>query len=178
MLEFLNVVGLSCFTTFVVEHALRDLHVDRSLALGLVATEGVTFIMALFLGGMLLRHWKQRTLYAASALLIAVALVLIAWSKEIALLRAGALLLGVGAGMIAVMNLSAAAHVRALKGQVAGPSVIKFQFGNVFGTALGGSDLSEIQFQPLVLWFGCGLPRGWNLESCFCLRQNRTLSKA
>ena len=149
MLEFLNVVGLSCFTTFVVEHALRDLHVDRSLALGLVATEGVTFIMALFLGGMLLRHWKQRTLYAASALLIAVALVLIAWSKEIALLRAGALLLGVGAGMIAVMNLSAAAHVRALKGQVAGLLSLSSSSGMCLGPLLGGVICQKYSFNLL-----------------------------
>lgn len=149
--EALNAACLSCFITFIVAYALRGLGASQDTALRLVALEGSTFIVTLFGGGLLLERFKPKPLYIASYLLVSSALALAGVGKQLPALQAGAILLGIGVGMICVLNLSQVASVKALKGRVAGVFTLCASMGMTLGPVLGGLVCQHFGFKAMFL---------------------------
>jgi MFS family permease len=149
--EALNAGSLSCFVTFIVAYALRGLGVDQVSALRLVALEGATFIVTLFGGGALIGRIPLRQLYLGSYTLVAVALALAGSGRGLAVLQAGAALLGAGVGMISVLNLAQVASVNAMKGRVAGVFTLCASAGMTLGPVLGGLACDRFGFQRMFL---------------------------
>ncbi|WP_437716357.1 MFS transporter [Sorangium sp. So ce448] len=140
LIEFAAQSINSFFMFFIIPIGIAVAHLTAAEASGLLAWQGVTFIFALFaLGGLVGRVGHERV-YLASLVLVPSALLLLGLSRDLLLLRAGGLLLGLGLGILQIANLTRIARIgaRAGRGKVAGLQALVGPSGGLFGSAVGG----------------------------------------
>jgi predicted MFS family arabinose efflux permease len=127
------------FTFFVIVLAVTGLGLAASEASTLVGLKGISFIVALFaLGGVLKR--LGRYAYALSFLSIALGLAGVGFARGTVLLWIGSLALGLGLGAVQIATLTEYAKLgsRTGHGRISGMSALVGPSGGIFGNLLGG----------------------------------------
>ena len=140
-LESLTQATGSYFTFFIVVVALQVAGLDASQASTLISAKGITYIIALFLlGGLVRRLGPVRATFASFACL-ALSLAAIGVSQHHSWLWAGSLGLGLGLGTIQIATLTRYAHIgsRTGHGKASGLNALAGPSGGVFGSIVGGS---------------------------------------
>lgn len=128
------------FTFFVVVMAVSSIHLNPAQASTLVGAKGITFILALFaLGGLIKRLGQQRA-YLLGFAAITAALLLLGVAQGGALLWLGSLTLGLGLGAVQIATLTRYAQIggRTGYGKVSGLSALVGPSGGVLGSLFGG----------------------------------------
>lgn len=136
--EGLSITCFSCYTTFIILMALRVFGLSQQAAVSLVVTQGLTFISTVFSGGFLLDRFSTKKLYLSSSLLLAFSFFILGLTHEAKFLWIGAFILGIGLGMINVINLSCLANIEGKKGKITGFFSLSTSTGMVLGSFLGG----------------------------------------
>lgn len=154
LLEFCVQAAAMFFSYFIVAITVQDYGWSAGEAAALLSAHGLAYIVALFGLGRLLGGSGQAG-FAASLLLCAAALASLGLSGRAPLLWGGALLLGLGLGMLQVVTLSAyARHGAQLgHGRIAGLAVLAGPGGSLAGSVLGGVLGEWFGLQPLFLLF-------------------------
>jgi len=154
LLEFCVQAAAMFFSYFIVAITVQDYGWSAGEAAALLSVHGLAYIVALFGLGRLLGGSGQAG-FAASLLLCAAALASLGLSGRAPLLWGGALLLGLGLGMLQVVTLSAyARHGAQLgHGRIAGLAVLAGPGGSLAGSVLGGVLGEWFGLQPLFLLF-------------------------
>lgn len=144
LIAFATFGASSFYGAFILIIAIERFHLSEAAAAPLILGQGVSYIAALlFLGGALEtlgRHVYYRAAYAVAVL----GLVLLGFAERLPALWIGAVLLGLGLGMVAVANVVRQAAVSDLlgRGNVAGagnpPAALGAWAGAFVGGALGG----------------------------------------
>ncbi|KAF1022661.1 MAG: hypothetical protein GAK30_01034 [Paracidovorax wautersii] len=120
----------------------------------LVALQGSAFVAALFLLGGPVARWGPRAI-GGGACLVALASVLLGLAPSAGWLWPGALLLGLGLGVIQTRNVTRFARLSAElgRGRVAGLNSLVGPGGNLAGGLLGGTLGAWAGLQPVFLLF-------------------------
>jgi MFS family permease len=128
------------FAFFIIVIAVEVAGLGHGEASLLVAVHGMSFVVALFTLGGLVRRLGQAKIYGLSFLLVAGALLLLGLAKEPARLWLGALCLGLGLGTLQIVNLTrfARSSARLGRGRVAGLNALVGPSGGLMGNLLGG----------------------------------------
>lgn len=151
------------FTFFVVVMAVSVAGLSPAQASSLVGAKGITFILALFALGGLVQRWGQTRACALGFAAIAGALGILGLAAGSQLLWVGALLLGLGLGLVQIATLTRYAQLgsRTGYGKVSGLSALVGPSGGLFGNLLGGllGKWVGLQhaFTVLAVGFGLGL---------------------
>lgn len=141
LIEGLTQATSSYFTFFAVVIGVSAAGMSEQAASSLISVKGVSYIVALFvLGGMLKRLGAARA-YALSFGVIAVGLVLLGGSARAEALWAGALVIGLGLGSVQIATLTRYAQIGKSTGygKVSGLNALVGPSGGVLGGLLGGS---------------------------------------
>jgi MFS family permease len=151
------------YTFFIVAIAVTKLGFSKNEAAGLVATQGLSYVFALFaLGGTATRLGLAGSSLISGILLLS-ALVLLGLVHELFWLQCGGLLLGFGLGMLQIVNLMRFARIGARlgHGQTAGMNALAGPLGGLLGSTVGGGlgrhlglQTMFLCFVPLALWLG------------------------
>ncbi len=153
MIEFAAQSVNSFFMFFIIPIGITVAQLTAADASGLLAWQGVTYIFALFaLGGLVARLGHERV-YLASFVLVPSALLLLGLSRDLALLRSGGLLLGLGLGLLQIANLTRIARIgaRVGRGKVAGLHALVGPSGGLFGSTVGGLVGKSLGLQSMFL---------------------------
>lgn len=140
LIEFCGQMAMAYFSVFIVLLGIRSFGMGTQQAAGLVTLQGALFVGTLFVGGSLLRRWREASRYLlAFGLLLAHALLLSAPPSP-HFLWFGAALLGLGLG---VQHLTSVTRFGALmnelgRGRVGGLFSLAGPAGGVAGAVLGG----------------------------------------
>lgn len=139
-IDFLSQATTGYYAFFIIVVAMDGLGLDRTLATSLVTLNGVSFVVALFLLGGLVRRLGPRRVYRSSFLVVAAALALLGTAQTWPLLSVGALGLGLGLGTLQIANLTrfARSGSRLGRGKLAGISALVSPAGSVVGNIAGG----------------------------------------
>ncbi|WP_437624879.1 MFS transporter [Sorangium sp. So ce1151] len=154
VIEFATQSVNSFFMFFIIPIGVTVAHLTAAEASGLLAWQGVTYIFALFsLGGLVGRVGHERT-YLASLLLVPSALLLLGLSSDLAPLRVGGLILGLGLGLLQIANLTRIARIgaRVGRGKVAGLHALVGPSGGLFGSTVGGLVGRSLGLQSMFLF--------------------------
>ncbi|WP_437735678.1 MFS transporter [Sorangium sp. So ce1335] len=153
LIEFAAQSVNSFFMFFIIPIGISVAHLTAAEASGLLAWQGVTYIAALFaLGGLVGRMGHERV-YLASFVLVPSALLLLGLSRDLAPLRAGGLILGLGLGLVQIANLTRIARIgaRVGRGKVAGLHALVGPSGGLFGSTVGGLVGGTLGLQSMFL---------------------------
>lgn len=148
--DTLSTATVSCFNTFIIVIAIEIFHLDEKTAAGFIALYGSAFIGSLFLFGGLLKTIGQKIIYPSGILMTITALVLLG-VNSIPCLWTGAVLLGIGVGLIGIITIHAMSNVKGSKGKVAAISGMFFFTGSAIGPMFGGIISSALGPQA-VFW--------------------------
>lgn len=142
------------YTFFIVVIAVDRLGLPVTRAGLLVALQGSAFVAALFLLGGPVARWGSRAI-GGGACLVALASVLLGLAPSAGWLWPGALLLGLGLGMIQTRNVTRFARLSAElgRGRVAGLNSLVGPGGSLAGGLLGGTLGAWAGLQPVFLLF-------------------------
>jgi MFS family permease len=140
-LESLTQATGAYFTFFIVVVALQVAGLDASRASTLISAKGITYIMALFVLGDVVRRLGPRRATFASFACLATSLAVIGVSQHHLWLWAGSLGLGLGLGTIQIATLTRYAQIgsRTGHGKASGLNALAGPSGGVFGSIVGGS---------------------------------------
>jgi len=132
--------SLMFYTVFIVLIALEQFHASRDEAARLIALQGFSFMAALFLLNGLLARIGQERFYRLSFGVAVLGLGCLGMAQELAHLQLGGVLLGLGLGMLGIVNVVRLASVSETlgRGTVAGASALSGPLGALAGTAGGG----------------------------------------
>ncbi len=136
--EGLAIATFSCFTTFIVVIALRIFHLPQEIAAIFISVQGLVFIVSLFSLGALLEKVGQRNFYLLGISTIILSLFLLGIAKNSIWLWPGSLFLGVGLGMLNLINVTRIGNTNTKKGKVAGVFALFTVTGMMLGPILGG----------------------------------------
>jgi MFS family permease len=127
------------YSFFIVVVAVR-VGLDPGEASSLVAANGVTFVLALFTLGSVVRRLGPQRVYRLSFSWVAGALVVLGLADGKASLWLGALCLGLGLGTLQIVNLTRFARCAARlgRGKMAGLNALVAPAGAVLGNLAGG----------------------------------------
>ncbi|KYF77566.1 MFS transporter permease [Sorangium cellulosum] len=154
VIEFATQSVNSFFMFFIIPIGVTVAHLTAAEASGLLAWQGVTYIFALFaLGGLVGRVGHERT-YLASLIVVPSSLLLLGLSSDLAPLRVGALILGLGLGLLQIANLTRIARIgaRVGRGKVAGLHALVGPSGGLFGSTVGGLVGRSLGLQTMFLF--------------------------
>lgn len=146
------------FTFFIVVITVSTLRLGQRSATQLIGLEGGAFMLALlFFGALVGRHGSER-MNRASFIVIACALGLLGAGRELGLLSAGAVLLGLGLGTVQIANLQrfAESGARLGRGKVSGLTPLVGTCGNLLGSVAGGVLGQSLGLQRVFLVYAAG----------------------
>lgn len=140
-LESLTQATGSYFTFFIVVVALQVAGLNASQASTLLSAKGITYIIALFLLGGVVRRLGPVRATLASFGCLALSLAAIGLSQHQLWLWAGSLGLGLGLGTIQIATLTRYAQIgsRTGHGKASGLNALAGPSGGVFGSIVGSS---------------------------------------
>jgi MFS family permease len=155
MVDFTGQAIMMFYTFFIVVIALAQLGLGADAASGLVGAQGFSYVLALFTLGPFANRFGQASVYVLSAGLVALALVLLGTAASPPLLWVGGLLLGVGLGLLQIVNLMRFARIggRLGRGKVAGLNALVGPAGGMVGSMGGGLIGHQIGLQTVFLLF-------------------------
>ncbi len=136
--EALALATFSCFNAFIVVIAIRVFHFSTQAASLFVSFEGIIFIATLFMFGSLLEKIGQRYFYLTSFAVVVSGLSLLSCFSHSGLLVAGTLLIGIGLGMLNLVNVTRVANANAEKGKTAAFFSMFTMSGAIIGPVIGG----------------------------------------
>ena len=136
--EALALATFSCFNAFIVVIAIRVFHFTPQVASLFVSFEGLIFIATLFTLGRVLDKIEQRFFYLTSFAVVISGLSLLSCFSSSALLIAGTLLIGLGLGMLNLVNVTRVANANAEKGKTAAVFSMFTMLGAIIGPVIGG----------------------------------------
>ena len=143
--------------------AIQSFHLGADAAARLAAIQGLSLIFDLFFLGRLTRRFGQRTVYLGSFAWIAAVLGLLGLTPATQGLWVGGLALGLGVGILEIVNLTRFARISVVlgRGKIAGINALVGPGGSLFGSLLGGiaGPVMGLQavfllFLPPLLFFG------------------------
>lgn len=145
-LQSLSLIGFCChainmfYAFFIVVIAIRELHLPPVAATGLVAVQGAVYVFALLGCGGAVSRLGARRAYLVSFAVSAAALVVLGLAHSLPVLWVGAVFLGLGSGMLEIINLMRFARLGAElgRGRVAGVNALVGPGGAIFGALVGG----------------------------------------
>jgi MFS family permease len=143
------------YTFFIVVIAVTSLGLAKADAAGLVAAQGFSYVFSLIaLGGLATRLGPGRVA-VTSCTLIVVALLALGTGRQIPALWLGGMLLGLGLGLLQIMNLMSFARIGARigRGSVAGVNALVGPAGSFAGSLLGGALGRSLGLQSVFLVF-------------------------
>lgn len=161
--EFTTQAITQFYSFFIVVIALAELGFDATRASGLVSAQGLAYVFALFSLGGVTRTLGQLNSYLTSAGIVSLALTVLGTAQSGAALLVGGVLLGLGAGLLQIVNLMRFARIGARlgRGRIAGLNALVGPAGGMIGN-LGGGLVGEriglrtvfLLFIPLLLVLG------------------------
>jgi MFS family permease len=127
------------YAFFIIVVAVDVVGLDHAEASSLVAAHGLTFVLALFSLGSVVRRVGPKTTYRISFLWVAAALVMLGLAHDKLGLWLGALCLGAGLGTLQIVNLTRFARcgARLGRGRMAGLNALVAPSGAVLGNLAG-----------------------------------------
>jgi MFS family permease len=153
VVELTAQAALMYFTFFIVALAITRFGFAPAEAAALVSAQGLTFIVALFvLGGVAARLGPARA-YLVSFIIVIAALASLGLANRGAHLWLGALLLGLGLGLLVTVNFARFASLSARhgRGQIAGLLALVGPTGGLTGSLLGGAIGQRFGIQAMFL---------------------------
>jgi sulfonate transport system permease protein len=171
LIELVSHTALMFYTVFVVVLALEQFHVSREAATQLIAIQGFSFMSALFLLNGLLSRIGQGPFYGLSFGSAILGLLCLGAGRELLHLRIGGAFLGVGLGMLGIVNVVrlAAVSEKLGRGTVAGASSLSGPLGGMLGTLGGGFASQWIPLQHIFM----GLTTAMTLIAIFTLYREK-----
>jgi len=142
------------YTFYIVVVVLRYLHLSEAVAGYAVAFQGVAFVLTLICGGQLVLKYRKLAPVCGVASVLAALLGLVSSEGQL-LLFAAAIFLGVGLGLLQIINLTQFAQLGEKIGfsRAASINALSGPSGGVFGGLLGGILEAWISPQHLFLTF-------------------------
>lgn len=137
LIESLNIALFITFTTFITVLAIRDLGLSPDIAAMLISLRGGATIFVVFFCGQLLSR-NNNNLYLFSFILIIFALFLLGISTNSSLLAIASIILGIGTGLIGLIDFSRVGNIDGEKGKIAGIFSFGQGTGAIIGPTLGG----------------------------------------
>lgn len=141
------------FGFFIMIIAIRTLGFNRTQATLLITLQGSSYIFALLVLGRASTRLSERHFLRLANLLAGTALLMLGSLHSAWGLGAGALLLGLGLGMLQIVNMTSFARIgmRHGQGRIAGLSTFVGPAGSLAGGVLGGWLGQWIGLQPVFL---------------------------
>jgi MFS family permease len=155
LIEFFAQAVNGFYAFFIIVIAIQSFRLGADDAARLAAAQGLSLIFALFFLGGLARRFGQRAVYLGSFAWIAAALALLGLTPATNGLWAGGLALGLGVGMLEIVNLTCFARISAVlgRGKIAGINALVGPGGGLFGSLLGGIAGPWLGLQAVFLLF-------------------------
>ncbi|MCH4249074.1 MAG: MFS transporter [Acinetobacter populi] len=159
LIEFASNAAMSYFTFFIVVIAIQRYDFHPAAAASLVTLYGLVYMTALFSAGLLLAQLGEKRFYQLGFMVVGIGLFCLAVPFTAYWLWLGAPILGLGLGIVNVVNLSAFAHIgqRVGMANVSALSSFSGPVGSLLGSILGGLFGHiwglQILFFPLVILF-------------------------
>jgi MFS family permease len=155
LIEFFAQSVNGFYSFFIIVIAIQSFHLGADDAARLAAAQGLSLIFALFFFGELARRFGQRTAYLGSFAWIAAALALLGLTPVMQGLWVGGLALGLGVGVLEIVNLTRFARISAVlgRGKIAGINALVGPGGALFGSLLGGMAGPVMGLQAVFLLF-------------------------
>jgi MFS family permease len=150
-IDALTTALFSCFTVFAVVMALRNFGLSRETAALLVSLEGISYIVALFFLGPLLKLIGYRQTYFFGIFSIIPGLCILAAAAHAFWLWPAAALLGFGIGILGLVNVSQIGIMAGKKGRLAAVNNLFIYIGVIVGPTLGGS-LANVFGLQAIFW--------------------------
>jgi MFS family permease len=140
LLEFFTQAINGFYSFFIIVIAIETFHLSKDDASRLVAAEGLSLIVALFLLGRLARSFSQAHVYLGSFVWVIVSLMVLGLTHAGTGLWIGGLALGLGVGMLEIVNLTRFARLSGVlgRGKIAGLNALVGPGGSLFGSIFGG----------------------------------------
>jgi MFS family permease len=155
MAEF-TAQGITMFYGFfIVVIGITELGLDPQQASGLVGAQGLSYVFALFALGGFSRRLGQIHAYLLSACTIVSALLLLGTGERAPALFVGGALLGLGVGLLQIVNLTRFARIGARlgRGKIAGLNALVGPAGGMIGNLCGGLLGSTLGLRSVFLVF-------------------------
>lgn len=155
MVDFTGQAIMMFYTFFIVVIAITQLGLGADGASGLVGAQGFSYVVALFTLGPFANRLGQDSVYGLSGGIVALALVLLGTASALPILWLGALLLGMGLGLLQIVNLMRFARIggRLGRGKIAGLNALIGPAGGMVGSMGGGLLGHRIGLQNVFLVF-------------------------
>ena len=152
--EFCIQAANQYYVFFIVAIAIQSFRYDAAGAAALISAQGASYVLALLGMGNLAVRMDRRVFLSVGCGVIAAALTLLGLAPAGWLLWPGAVALGLGLGMLQIVNISwfSEAGVRHGQGRIAGVTTFVGPAGGLVGSVLGGL-----------------VGHGVGLQSVFCL---------
>lgn len=155
LVDFIGQAIMMFYTFFIVVIAVAQLGLGTGQASGLVGAQGLSFVLALFALGPFANRLGQHSAYVLSTVVIALALLLLGTASGALSLWLGGLLLGVGLGLLQIVNLMRFARIgaRVGRGKIAGLNALIGPAGGLIGSMGGGLLGRQLGLQTIFLLF-------------------------
>jgi MFS family permease len=159
LVECLNQAISAYFTFFIVVIAVSVAHLGTERASSLVSAKGLTYIVALFALGGIVRGLGATRAYLTSFTVAAGGLAVLGCAASPGLLWFGSLALGLGLGTLQIANLTRYARVghRVGHGTVSGINALAGPTGGILGNLCGGIIGGFFSLQAVFLAFAAVL---------------------
>jgi len=146
-IEFCSSAVMAYYGFFIVVIAMKSFGFSAAQAASLVTIQGSVFVFALFVMGSFVQRLGYQRFYQVSFVLLIMSLLLLGLTQSAWWLWAGSIGLGLGQGMLHVINFTFFAKVgeRIGIGQISGLTALAGPAGGLAGSLLGGG---------LGYWFG------------------------
>lgn len=141
IVEFISQGSTAYFGFFIVVIAIQNFGLTATAAATLLTVHGAVFVATLFTMGAFVTRCGHKRFYQASFVLIATSLFLLGLTHCSVVLWLGSLILGLGMGMLHIVNFTLFALVgkRHGRGRVSGLVALSGPAGGLIGSLLGGA---------------------------------------
>lgn len=138
--EFFSQAVGQFYGFFIVAIAIGTFQLDAPAAASLISLHGASYVLVLLLLGKIAIRLGNEMFLRCGCLLICLALVVLGQADSVSTLWLGAVVLGIGLGMVQIVNITWLAKVGAQLGQgrIAGLTMFVGPAGGLTGSVLGG----------------------------------------
>ncbi|OPG72079.1 hypothetical protein B1219_18110 [Pseudomonas ogarae] len=129
------------FAFFIVVIAIQAFMFDPTQAAGLISGQGASYVLTLLGMGSFTSRMGEQLFFRVGCTIVVCALLMLGAATTNWMLWLGAIVLGIGLGMLQIMTISWFAKVGALRGQgrIAGLTTFVGPAGGLVGSAFGGA---------------------------------------
>lgn len=140
IIEFVAQAVMNFFSFYIVVIAITNYQMSSAQAALLVTLQGGLFITILLLWGYIAQRLSRKHSYAIGLALIFISLLALSVNIGSAMLWLGATLLGIGLGILQVINVSRFAVIGGIlgRGRIAGINAFVGPAGGIVGSFMGG----------------------------------------